>query len=165
MVVDVNPGVAIVGLVGVGCLALALASLRHGSWIRRAYGTDPADEAGARANALVMGVVGASMLALAVAIDLELPERAVGTAAIIGTSALCIGLGWAVRRYDRRDLLTTPNVDRETGKRLGTAAMLCGVLVLPLAGALWLEVDAGLVVLLATGAGLASLLSIGIAYR
>ncbi|USZ71192.1 hypothetical protein [Natronosalvus halobius] len=161
----VDPGTAIVGFLGVGCLALALASLRHGSWIRRAYGTDPANDGDARANALVMGVVGASMLALAVAIDLELPERTVGTAAILGTSALCIGLGWAVRRYDRRDLLTTPNVDRETGKRLGTAAMICGVLVLPLAGAIWLEVGAGLVVLLAAGSGLVSLLAIGIAYR
>ncbi|MFC7213787.1 hypothetical protein ACFQO4_06795 [Saliphagus sp. GCM10025334] len=163
MVVD--PGAAIVGLVGVGCPALALATLRHGSWIRLAYRTDPADDTDARANALVMSAVGASMLALALAVDLELPERAVGTAAILGTSALCFGLGWAVRRYDRRDLLTTPNVDRETGKRLGTAVMLCGVLVLPLAGAVWIEVDAGLVVLLAAGSSLASLLAIGIAYR
>ncbi|PAU84169.1 hypothetical protein CK500_06970 [Halorubrum salipaludis] len=130
-------GTALLVALGGTLVIVALASLPAGSRLRRLYGVDDRDDAGARANAVVLGGTGAFLLALAAAIAFEVPERLVAAGAFgvaaVGTTAL----GWLVRYRDRRELLTTPDVSRERARRLGGAAMWTGTLLcLPLAGIL-----------------------------
>jgi len=120
-----------------GFVAVAALSLRPESGLRRWYGVDPDDDAAVRSNALVVGASGVGLAALAAAVVLGVPERAIGVAAVLGGGALCVVLGWLVRYRDRRDLLTTRDADRETAERLGASAIACGVVVLPLAPAIW----------------------------
>jgi hypothetical protein len=162
---DPTAGIVVLLAVGVGCLALALSSLRAGSWIRRLYGIDPDDDAGARANAIVLGIVGAGLFSLATAVALELPSRSVATATILASAFLCFVLGWLVVVRDRRALLTTPNVDRETARRLGLVSVLCGVLILPLAPLIWVGVDEVFFVVVAFGISFVVLLAVAVAYR
>ncbi|NKE34705.1 hypothetical protein GWG54_02510 [Natronococcus sp. JC468] len=158
-------GIALVLAVGAGCLGLALASLRAGSWTRRLYGLEPDDDAGARANAAVLGIVGIGLFALAAAIVLEIPPRVVGTATLLASALLCFVLGWLVAVRDRRELLTTPDVDRETGRRLGFVAIGCGVLSLGFAPLVWLEVDDAVVAGVALASTVVVLLAVAFAYR
>jgi hypothetical protein len=162
---DPTAGIVVLLAFGVGCLALALSSLRAGSWTRRLYGTDPDDDAGARANAIVLGIVGVGLFALAAAVALELPSRPVATATILASAVLCLVLGWLVVVRDYRTLLTTPNVDRETARRLGLVSGLCGVVILPLAPLIWVGADEVFFVVVAFGSSFVVLLAVAVAYR
>ncbi|WP_135851915.1 hypothetical protein [Halorussus salinus] len=111
-------------------------------------------------------VVAAGLVAaLGVALVADVSDRVLGTATVVVAAGACVALGWLIRYRDRRDLLTTPDVDRETGGRLGAAAMLSGLLVLPLAPALWVGASDALVVGIALGGGVGSLLAVAVAYR
>ncbi|WP_394740772.1 hypothetical protein [Natronococcus roseus] len=158
-------GIAALLAVGAGCLALALASLRAGSWTRRLYGLEPDDDASARANAAVLALVGIGLFALAGAIVFELPSAIVGTATILASALLCFVLGWLVAVRDRRELLTTPDVDRKTGRRLGFVAMGCGILLLGFVPLVWLEVDDAVVAVGALASTFVVLLAVAFAYR
>jgi hypothetical protein len=158
-------GIVVLLAFGVGCLALALSSLRAGSWTRRLYGVESDDDSGARANALVLVIVGVGLFVLAAAIALDLPPVPVATATILATALLCVVLGWLVAVRDRRELLTTPNVDRETARRLGYVSMLCGVLLLSIAPLIWFEADEVFFVVVALGSSFIVLLAVALAYR
>lgn len=150
----------------IGCLLVAGAalSLRSESRIRRLYGVDATDENAVRANATVVGLCGIGMCAFAAAIYFGVSARLVGTVTVVVSAGLCIVLGWLIRYRDRRELLTTPNVDRATARRLGGAAILCGGLVLPLAPAIWLRAGPGLLLGIALGGSFVSLFAVAYAY-
>lgn len=97
--------------------------------------------------------------------SLEVPDRHIATGTLVATVVLCIVLGWLVRYRDRRDLLTTPNVDRKTARRLGGVAMACGGLVLALVPLVWLEVAAETIALFALGSSVVVLFAVAFAYR
>jgi voltage-gated potassium channel Kch len=78
---------------------------------------------------------------------------------------LCVVLGLLVRYRDVRALLTTPDVDRARARRLGGAVVFCGLLTVPLAAALWFRAETAVVVTLALGTSVVSLLAVGVAYR
>ncbi len=139
-------------------------SLRSESYFRHWYGVDPTDESAVRSNAIVVGVCGLGMCILAGVLYFDVPERLIGTGAVIVSSVLCIILGWLIRYRDRRDLLTTPNVDRPTAHRLGGVAILCGILVLPLAPAIWVGVEPVVLLGVTFGATLISLTAVVYAY-
>jgi len=135
--VSVDFGSVLLVTLGGTLVTVALASLQSGSRLRGLYGIDDGDDAGARANAAVLGGTGAFLLALAGAIAFEVPERLVAAGALGATALGTITLGWLVRYRDRRELLTTPDVSRGRARRLGGAAMWTGALLcLPLAGVL-----------------------------
>ncbi|UPV73014.1 hypothetical protein M0R89_10680 [Halorussus limi] len=150
---------------GLAFVAAALHALRPGSPVRGWFGVDPADDAAVRSNAAVVGASGVGLVALATAVGVGVSERAIGTASVLAGGGACATLGWLIRYRDRRDLLTTPGASRKTARRLGAAAMLCGFLVLPLAPAIWFGASAALVVGLAVGGALGSLVAVGVAYR
>ncbi|PSP56589.1 hypothetical protein BRC82_01545 [Halobacteriales archaeon QS_1_67_19] len=156
---------AITAVTGLVLLGVALYSLRPGSRFRRGYGIDPEDDGAARSNALVVGLCGVGTLALAAAIAIGVSERVIGTGAVLASAGLCVGLGWFVRYRDRRELLTTPRVDRETARRLGASAIVCGLLVLPLAPAIWFGVSDAVRVSLVAGGFLLTVVAIACAYR
>lgn len=141
------------------------ASLNPESRLRHLYGVDASDENAVRANAAVVALCGIGMWLLAGAIYGGVSERFIGTGTVMGTGLLCIGLGWLIRYRDRRDLLTTPEVPRTTARRLGGAAILCGFLVLPLGVAIWLRVSSEILVSIALGESVVSLLVVAYAYR
>ncbi|WP_115865116.1 hypothetical protein [Halorussus litoreus] len=157
--------VALMGATGLACVVVAALSLRADSRFRESYGVDAADDAAVRSNAAVLGVCGAGLLALAAAIALDVSGRVLGTATVVLAAGACVALGWLVRYRDRRDLLTTPGVDRETGARLGAAAMLSGLLVAPLAPAIWVGASGTVVTGLALGGTAGGLLAVAVAYR
>lgn len=158
-------GLGLLVALGAALVIVALASLPSGSRLRRLYGLDDGDDAGARANAAVLASTGAFLLGLAAAIRLELPDRAVAAGAL-GVAALgTVVLGWLVRYRDRRELLTTPDVSRERARRLGGAAMWAGLLLcLPLAGVLLGAGEASIAVA-ALGGSVVTLLIVALAYR
>ena len=156
--------VGILGLTGALLLAVAIASLRTGGAVRRLYGLDDADDAGTRSNALVLGLVGVGLIALAGRIAADVSERVIGTGSVLAAGLLCVGLGWLVRYRDRRELLTTPNVSRERGRKLGAAAIVCGLLVLPLAPLIWIEASEEAVVTVAVGVSIVALVLVATAY-
>jgi tellurite resistance protein TehA-like permease len=162
---DSTGGVVVLLAFGVGCLALAVSSLRAGSWTRRLYGIEPEDDASARTNAAVLGLVGIGLFGLAGAIALDLPPKPVATATVLASALLCVVLGWLVAVRDRREMLTTPNVDRETARRLGYVSILCGVLVLPFAPLIWFGADEVVFVVVALGSSFVALLAVAFAYR
>jgi hypothetical protein len=154
-------------LLAVGGLLVvwAVASLFPGSPLRRLYGLDPSDDRGARVNAAVLGGCGLGVVALAGAIAAGVPGRVLGTVTVLAAALLCVGLGWLVRYRDRRELLTTPTVDRETARRLGGAVIVCGVLLAPLAPAIWFDVGDEVLALLALGGSLVATLAVALAVR
>ena len=156
--------VGILGVTGALLLAVAIASLRTGGAVRRLYGIDDADDAGARSNALVLGLVGVGLIALAGGIAADVSERAIGAASVLAAGLLCVGLGWLVRYRDRRELLTTPNVSQERGRKLGAAAIACGVVILPLAPLIWIEASEAVLVTMALGVSIATLVLVAPAY-
>jgi len=99
------------------------------------------------------------------AVVVGVPERVIGAGSVVVAAALCIVLGWFVRYRDRRELLTTPDVDRDTARRLGAAAILCGVLVLPLAPAIWVDAGPAVVLGVAVGGFVVTTLAVGLASR
>jgi len=157
--------VALLGGLGLALVAVAALSLRPESGLRRWYGVDPDDHAAVRSNAGVVGASGVGLLALAGAIGLDVSGRVVGTVAVALAAGACVALGWLVRYRDRRDLLTTPDVDRETGARLGGAAMLCGVLVAPLAPAIWFGASEAVVAGIGLGGCVLGLFAVAWSYR
>ncbi|EMA62427.1 hypothetical protein [Halorubrum lipolyticum] len=163
--IPVDFGSSLLVALGAALVIVALASLSSGSRLRRLYGTDDGDDAGARANAAVLGGTGAFLLALAAAIAFEVPERLVAAGALGVTALGTIGLGWLVRYRDRRELLTTPDVSRERARRLGGAAMWAGTLLcLPLAGVLLGASESAVAIAALGGTAVAGLL-IALAYR
>ncbi len=150
---------------GVAFAGAALHSRRPASPVRGWFGVDPDDDAAVRANAAVVGASGVGLVALAVAVAVGVSGRVVGTASVLAGGGACAALGWLIRYRDRRDLLTTPGVDRETAARLGAAAMWCGLVVSPLAPAIWFGASDALVVGLTVGGALGSLVAVGLAYR
>ncbi|UIO99736.1 hypothetical protein Hbl1158_14625 [Halobaculum sp. CBA1158] len=163
MVVDA--GVVALAVTGGAFVAFALATLKPDSGLRRAYAVDPADDAAARGNAAVVAAVGAGLLALAGAVAAGVPGRVVGVATLSASAAACLALGWLVRYRDRRELLTIPNADRETARRLGAAVMGCGLLLLPLIPAVWLDAGDAVVAALALGTSLLALVAVAVAVR
>ncbi|WP_066414311.1 hypothetical protein [Halorubrum aethiopicum] len=158
-------GPALLVALGGTLLFVALASLPAGSRVRRAYGIDPDDDAGARANAAVLAATGAFLLALAAAIRAAVPDRSVAAGTLAVAAAGTVLLGWLVRYRDRRELLTTPNVDRERARRLGAAAMLTGgLLCVPLAAVLFGAGESTVAVAVLATAVL-STLAVAAAYR
>jgi len=158
-------GAALLVALGAALVIVALASLPPGSRLRRLYGIDDGDDAGARANAAVLAGTGAFLLALAAAIAFEVPERLVAAGALGVTAFGTVVLGWLVRYRDRREILTTPNVSRERARRLGGAAMGAGALLcLPLAGVL-LGASESEIAAAALGVASVSGLLIALAYR
>lgn len=158
-------GAAIFLLTGVLFLAGATHSLRPESSLRRMYGVEPADESAVRTNAAVVGLCGLGMVALASVMYIGVSERAIGVGAVVVSAGACFALGWLIRYRDRRELLTTPNVDRPTARRLGGVAMVCGASILALAPALWFEVGPGLLLGIAVGGSIICLLGFAYAYR
>ncbi|OYR44959.1 MULTISPECIES: hypothetical protein [unclassified Halorubrum] len=162
---SVDPGLITLAALGVAFALVALASLRPASRFRRLYGVDDADNAGARANAAVLGGTGAFLVALAAAIALGVPDRTVAVGALGVAAVGTVALGWLVRYRDRRDLLTTPDVSRERARRLGGAAIWAGLLLcLPLVGVLLGASEASIVVA-ALGGSVVTLLLVALAYR
>jgi len=156
---------ALLLLAGATLLGFALATLKPGSRLRRAYGVAVDDDAAARSNAAVLGLVGTGVLLLAWVIAADVPDRVVGVTVLLASGVLCLVLGWLVRYRDRHELLTVPDPDPRTARRLGGAVMICGVLLLPLAPALWFGVGDALVVVLALGGSLAGLVAVAVAVR
>ncbi|USZ69135.1 hypothetical protein NGM10_05200 [Halorussus salilacus] len=156
---------ALTGATGLGFVVVAALSLRPESRFRRWYGIDPGDDAGARTNALVVGASGVGLWALAAAVVLGVSERVVGAGSVLVGGALCVALGWLIRYRDRRELLTTPDVDRETAEQLGASVIVCGLLVFPLAPAVWFGVGEAVVAGLGLGGALLSVLVIAWGYR
>ncbi|WP_327053863.1 hypothetical protein [Halomicrococcus gelatinilyticus] len=146
-------------------VGVALHSLRPDSPLRRLYDVDPDDDAAVRSNALVVGLSGVLLGLLGAAVVADVPERVVGAGTVLVAAALCIVLGWFIRCRDRRELLTSPDVDRDTARRVGGAAILCGVLALPLAPAIWVDAGPAVVLAIAAGGFVATTLAIGLAYR
>lgn len=158
-------GAALLVALGAALVIVALASLPTGSRLRRLYGIDDGDRAGARANAAVLTGTGAVLLALAAAILLRLPDKMVAAGALGVTALGTVALGWLVRYRDRREILTTPNVSREQARRLGGAAMWTGALLcLPLTGILLGASESALAVS-TLGVTAVSGLLIALAYR
>lgn len=157
--------VALTAAIGIAFVGVAALSLRPGSRFRGSYGVDSDDDAAVRSNAVVLGACGVGLLALASAIALDVSGRVVGTATVLLAAGACVALGGLVRYRDRRDLLTTPGVDRETAARVGGAAMLCGLLVAPLAPAIWVGASEVLVGALALGGTVVGFLAVAYAYR
>ena len=155
---------AIALLTAVLFVGVALHSLRPDSSPRGLYGVDPDDDAAVRSNALVVGLCGVLVGVLGVAVVLGVPDRVIGAGSVIVAAALCIVLGWFVRYRDRRELLTSSEVDRDTARRLGASAILCGVLVLPLAPAIWVDASPAVVLGIAAGGFFLTTLAIGLAY-
>ncbi|MCU4754118.1 hypothetical protein OB919_19395 [Halobacteria archaeon AArc-curdl1] len=149
----------LLAVVGLGCFWLARDALRSESSVVTS------DDTGGQANAMVLAFVAFGLLALASAIALEGPDRHIATGTLVATAFLCAGLGWLVRYRDRRDLLTTPTVDRKTARRLGGVAMACGGLVLALVPLVWLEVTARTIAVFALGSSVVVLVAIAFAYR
>jgi len=162
---DETVAVAILALTGGALVAFALASRKSDSALRRTYRIDPADDAAARSNAAVVAAVGAGILLLAGAVAADVPERLVGPGMLLASAVCCLVLGWLVRYRGRFELLTVPNATPETGRRLGAAVMVCGVLLLPLAPALWLGASDAVVVLLALGGSFLGLVAVAVAAR
>lgn len=152
-------------LTGLAFVAAAALSLRPGSGLRRWYGIDPADDAAVRSNALVVAGSGVGLWVLAGAVVLRVPERVVGAGTVVVGAGLCVAIGWLIRYRDRRELLTTPDADRETAEQVGASAIVCGLLVLPLAPAIWFEAGDALVGGLAAGGALLTFVVIAWAYR
>ncbi|GAA0513294.1 hypothetical protein SAMN04488066_11259 [Halorubrum aquaticum] len=158
-------GSALLVAIAGALLFVALASLPAGSRVRRAYGTHPDDDDAARANAAVLAATGAFLLALAAATRFGVSDRLVAAGTLAVAAAGVVLLGWLVRYRDRRELLTTPNVDRERARRLGGAAMLVGgLLVVPLAAVLLGAGDRTMAVSTVAVAVLSTLL-VAFAYR
>jgi hypothetical protein len=114
-------------------------SVKPESSLRPLYGIDEDDDEAATANAAVVVVCGVGLWLLGAAVFVDVPDRIVGTATVLGSAALCVTLGVAIRYGDRRELLTTRQANRETARRVGGAVVLCGLLVVPLAPAIWFE--------------------------
>jgi len=144
-------------------VGVALRSLHPDSRLRRLY--DPDGDAAVRSNAFVVAISGVLLGVLGVAVVVGVPERVIGAGSVVVAAALCIVLGWFVRYRDRRELLTTPDVDRDTARRLGAAAILCGVLVLPLAPAIWVDAGPAVVLGVAVGGFVVTTLAVGLASR
>jgi hypothetical protein len=162
---DTDVGVALLVALGAAFVIVALASLPAGSRLRRLYGTDDRDDAGARANAAVLAGTGGFLLALGAAIAAGLPDRLIGAGALGICAVGTVTLGWLVRYRDRRELLTTPNVSRERARRLGGAAMWAGgLLCLPLAGIL-LGAGEAVVAVAALSVAAVTTLLVAFAYR
>jgi len=125
----VDIGAALLVALGGALLLIAIASLPTGSRLRRLCGVDDRDDAGARSNAVVLGGTGAFLLAVAAAIAFEVPDRTIAVAVLGATAAGAVALGGLVRYRDRREILTTPNADRERASRLGGAVMWVGALL------------------------------------
>jgi len=157
--------VALLGGLGLALVAVAALSLRTESGVRQWYGVNPDDDAAVRSNAAVIGASGAGLLALAGTIAVDVSGRVVGTVAVALTAGACVALGWLVRYRDRRDLLTTPDVDRETAARLGGAAIACGLVVAPLAPAIWFEANSTVVAGIGLGGSVFGVLAVAYAYR
>lgn len=149
-------------LTGTLFLCWTVLSMRPDSRLRRLYGVGTTD---ARSGPRVVGLCGLGICALAGAIYFSVSERIVGTVTVVVSAWLCIVFGWLVRYRDRRELLTTPDVDRTTAHRLGGVAILCGVVVLPLGPAIWLQASPGLLFGIALGGSFVSLFAIAYAYR
>jgi len=163
--VSADAGLVLLVALGAALAIIALASLPSGSRLRRLYGVDDGDAAGARANAAVLASTGAFLLGLAAAIRLRLPDRLVAVGALGVTALGTVALGWLVRYRDRRELLTTPDVSRERARRLGGAAMWAGALLcLPLAGILLGASESAIAAATLGVAAVAGLL-IALAYR
>ena len=142
-----------------GCFWLARDAFRSESFVHTS------DDADGRANGIVLAIVAFGLLALATAIALEAPDRHIAMGTLVATAVLCVGLGWLVRYRDRRDLLTTPDVDRKTARRLGGVAMACGGLVFALFPLVWLEVATETIALFAIGSSVVVLVAVAFAYR
>ncbi|MFD1571105.1 hypothetical protein [Halorubrum laminariae] len=163
--VPVDFGSALLVALGVALVIVALASLPSGSRLRRLYGIDDRDDAGARANAAVLAGTGGFLLALAAAITLDLSDRFVAAGALGVAAVGSLVLGWLVRFRDRRELLTTPDVSRERARRLGGATIWVGTLLcLPLVGVLAGASDAAVAGATLSVAAVASVL-VALAYR
>ncbi|WP_433629678.1 hypothetical protein [Halomicrococcus sp. NG-SE-24] len=156
---------ALTTLTGVLFVVAAILSLQSQSQLRRLYGIDVTDDEAAKINAVVVGLGGVGMWALAAAVIANVSERVIGTATVIVCAGLCIILGWLIRYHDRRELLTTPDADRDLARRLGAAAIICGVLILPLAPAIWLRASDALVLGLVLGGACIGFFTIAYAHR
>lgn len=152
-------------VIGLGSVAVALLSLRPENRLRGASRTDPEDAAAVGSNAAALGATGVGLLALALAIAVDVPERVVGASSVLAAAGLCVVLGWLIRYRDRRELLTNPAVDRETAERTGAAVVLCGLLLVPLAPAIWVGASAVLVGSLGICGAVVSFSAVAYAYR
>lgn len=162
---SLDAGFALLVAFGGVLVVVALASLPSESPIRLAYRIDPSDDAGARSNAAVLGATGAFVLALAAADAGGVAPRLIAGSALGTAAAGTAALGWLVRYRDRRELLTTPDVSRERGRRLGGALVVTGALFcLPLAAVL-IEPGTDALVLSVVGTSTVSVLLIAAAYR
>jgi len=157
--------VGLTAATALGSVAVAVLSLRPESGLRQWYGVDPDDDAAVRSNALVVGASGLGLAAIAASVVLDVPERVVGTASVLGGGVLCVVLGWLIRYRDRRDLLATRNADRETAERLGGAAIACGLLVFPLVPAIWFGVSEAVMMGLLLVTVFGSFLAVAFAHR
>lgn len=157
-------GILVPALTGAVFVGVAVLSLRSGSQLRRLYGVDVTDDAAVRSNAAVFALCGLGLCGLAIALAVGVSGRVIGVATVLGSAALCVGLGWLIRYRDRRDLLTNSTVDRPTARRLGAAAIFAGLTVLPLAPALWLGASDLVIVGLAIAGSQATLIAIAVAY-
>lgn len=162
---ETEVAVALTAATGLLFLAVVGLSLRPESRLRPLYGVDPEDDAAVRTNAAVVGACGVGTLALAAAVALGVSERIIGTVTVLASSGLCVVLGWFVRYRDRRELLTTPHADRETARRLGASAIFCGLLVFPLAPAIWFGASDGLILGITLGGAFLSFFAFAFAYR